>query len=157
MLSDTSYADVLMNRFCARADHHYAFASRGTDRGLLISLLKASAEFTSLADHNLLSCFSSAKRRCFLRALCTILLKPSAATMSGELDAFQTCVMNLLTDIETFAVAASDSEQTGNKHLKHEIQLLIDECLVLINMVGVGVFGALGGLTFRGIPLNIYR
>lgn len=33
MLSDTSYSEVVMNKFCASADYHYAFASRGTDKG----------------------------------------------------------------------------------------------------------------------------
>lgn len=134
MLSDTSYSDVIMNRFCPAADYHYAFASRGTDRGLLMNLLKSSAEFNSLADQNLLSCFSSAKRRCYLKAVCQILLKPSADTIDGELDAFQTCIMNLLTDIETFAIS-SQPDEVNNKYLKHEIQLLVDECLVLINGV----------------------
>ena len=32
MLSDTSYMDVVMNKFCPSADYHYVFASRGTDR-----------------------------------------------------------------------------------------------------------------------------
>ncbi len=81
MLSDTSYADVVLNKFVTIADHHYAFASRGTDKGLLLNLLKASAEFYSLADRNLLSCFSSAKRRCYLKALCQILLKPNEQTV----------------------------------------------------------------------------
>ena len=78
MLSDTSYAEVVIQRFSACADYRYAFASRGLDRGLLINILKASAEFYSLAYRSSLSCFSSAKRRCYLKALCELLLKACA-------------------------------------------------------------------------------
>lgn len=39
--------------------------------------------------------------------------------------------MNLLTDIETFSIS-SQTDTTNNKFLKHEIQLLIDEILILI-------------------------
>lgn len=41
MLSDTSYSSVLTDRFSVYADHLYAFATRGTDRGMLMVLLKA--------------------------------------------------------------------------------------------------------------------
>lgn len=99
-----------------------------------MNILKSSAEFNSIADQNLLSCFSSAKRRCFLKAICQILLKPSYATIQNEIDNFESCIINLLTDIETFSIS-SQTENTNNKHLMHEIQLLIDECLVLINQV----------------------
>jgi len=104
MLSDESYSDVVINRFCQIADFRYAFASRGTDRGLLMNLLKSSAEFYSLAQsNNFLSSFSSAKRRLYLKALTEILLKPSAQTIRLEIESFQNCIMNLLTDIETFS------------------------------------------------------
>lgn len=96
-----------------------------------MNLLKSSAEFNLQADGNLLSCFSSAKRRCYLKAVCQILLKPSYTTINNELENFQNCIMNLLTDIETFLVS-SQNEAINNKFIKHEIQLLIDECIVLI-------------------------
>jgi len=134
MLSDESYSDVVINRFCQIADFRYAFASRGTDRGLLMNLLKSSAEFYSLAQsNNFLSSFSSAKRRLYLKALTEILLKPSAQTIRLEIESFQNCIMNLLTDIETFSISSDDS---NNKSLRHEIQLLIDELLSLISSAG---------------------
>jgi hypothetical protein len=132
MLSDTSYSDVVMQRFCALADYRYAFASRGVDRGLLINILKSSAEFYSLAYRNSLSCFSSAKRRCYLKAICELLLKPTAQTIKADNESFQNCILNLLTDIETFSISASD-DPSGDSNLKHQIQLLIDEFLFLIS------------------------
>ncbi len=96
-----------------------------------MNLLKSSAEFNSLADRNLLSCFSSAKRRCYLKAVCQILLKPSFTTINNEQENFQNCIMNLLTDLETFSIS-SQNDSTSNKFLKHEIKLLIDECIVLV-------------------------
>jgi hypothetical protein len=39
--------------------------------------------------------------------------------------------MNLLTDIETFSMSSPTS--TPTLALKHEIELLIDECLCLVN------------------------
>lgn len=138
MLSDTSYSCVVLDRFCPDADYVYAFASRGTDRGLLMNLLKSAAEFYTLADRNSLSCFSSAKRRCYLKAICHLLLKPTLQTIKTDLDSFQNCIMNLLTDIETFSISAtSTNNQTAvndesNSNLRQEIQLLIDECLALI-------------------------
>lgn len=50
MLSDTAYASVLVDRFSTRADYLYAFASRGTDRGLLMVVLKSAGKFTFLID-----------------------------------------------------------------------------------------------------------
>jgi hypothetical protein len=147
MLSDTSYSDVIMQRFCIVADQRYAFASRGTDRGLLMSLLKSAAEFYSLTERNSLSCFASAKRRAYLRAICEILLKPPAANIKADFDSFQTCIINLLTDIETFAMSAAAAtvatvaslnndelkvSDAANNSIRHEIQLLIDECLNLV-------------------------
>lgn len=45
-------------------------------------------------------------------------------------------MINLLTDIETFSISAAGGNQldddAASLNLKHEIQLLIDECLVLI-------------------------
>jgi hypothetical protein len=147
MLSDTSYSDVVLNRFCQIADYHYAFATRGTDRGLLMNLLKSAGEFYSLTDRNSISCFSSAKRRCYLKAVCHLLLKPSISTIKLDIESFQNCVINLLTDIETFSIsavssaAAEDFQNISNNgndtinslNIKHEIQLLIDECLTLIS------------------------
>lgn len=46
MLSDAAYSSVVIERFCAAADYSYAFASRGTDRGLLMMLLKAAGMLT---------------------------------------------------------------------------------------------------------------
>ena len=132
MLSDTAYADVVLNKFATLADHTYALSSRGTDKGLLLNLFKASAEFYALAERNMLSCFSSAKRRCYLKAICQILLKPTVQTVTKDIETFQSCIMNLLTDIETFSIY-STTEDTSSKCLKHEIQLLIDECLSLIS------------------------
>ena len=111
------------------ADHRPACATRGTHKGLLMNLLKSAAEFYSLVDKNSLSCFSSAKRRCYLKALCELLLKPSAQAIKTDFESFQNCIMNLFTDIETFSVTACDDT---NKSLKHEVQLLIDECLCLV-------------------------
>jgi hypothetical protein len=101
-----------------------------------------------LADRSSLSCFASAKRRCYLKAVCTLLLKPSIQTIRQESELFQHCVINLLTDIETFSISATSTgtpQQSSNiaepiypapgdtqSQLKHEIQLLIDECLVLV-------------------------
>jgi hypothetical protein len=148
MLSDTSYKDVVLNRFCQFADYHYAFATRGTDRGLLMNLLKSSGEFYSLADRNSISCFSSAKRRCYLKAVCHLLLKPSINIIKLDIESFQNCIINLLTDIETFSISAVSSvgvddyhnvcnnstlNNTNNLNIKNEIQLLIDECLSLIS------------------------
>jgi hypothetical protein len=139
MLSDASYSDVVIQRFCQLADYRYAFASRGTDRGLLMNLLKSSAEFYSLADckNNFMSSFSSAKRRLYLKALSEILLKPTAQTIRLEIESFQNCIMNLLTDIETFAISSSSSSSSStlsnNDSLRYEIQLLIDELLYLIS------------------------
>lgn len=50
MLSDTAYSSVVVDRFCAGADYLYAFASRGTDRGLLMIVLKSAGKilFTTL-------------------------------------------------------------------------------------------------------------
>jgi hypothetical protein len=130
MLSDTSYAEVVMQRFTVCADYRYAFASRGLDRGLLINILKASAEFFSIASYrSSLSCFSSAKRRCYLKALCELLLKPSTQTVKTDHDSFQNCILNLLTDIETFSISSDDEAN----NLKHQIQLLLDEFLALIS------------------------
>lgn len=138
MLSDTSYASVVLERFLPTADYRYAFASRGTDRGLLMNLLKSSAEFYSLAERNSLSCFASAKRRCYLKVVCELLLKPSVQSIKTDLESFQNCIMNLLTDIETFSISAvsSNSEEpfiSNSNNLNHEIQLLIDECLSLLS------------------------
>ena len=149
MLSDTSYSDVVLNRFCQVADYHYAFATRGTDRGLLMNLLKSAGEFYSLADRNSISCFASAKRRCYLKAVCYLLLKPSINTIKLDIESFQNCIINLLTDIETFSISAVSpvalenynstsnninfNEATNNINVKHEIQLLIDESLILIS------------------------
>lgn len=41
MLSDTAYSSVVVDRFCTCADYLYAFASRGTDRGLIMVVLKS--------------------------------------------------------------------------------------------------------------------
>lgn len=126
MLSDVSFAEVVTGRFCALADYQYAFASRGTDRGLLINLLKSASEFYSFV--NTMSCFSSAKRRCYLRAICEILLKPSLQIVRADSESFRNCVLNLLTDIESFALSCEDSSVKN-----HEIKLLIDEALILIS------------------------
>jgi hypothetical protein len=148
MLSDTNYSDVIMNRFCSGADYQYAFASRGTERGLLVNILKSAAEFYSFnidtasgQPMKTASCFSSAKRRCFLRALCLLLLKPSTDIIQANYESFQNCIMNLLTDIETFSLSASTNEavpggEANKGELKHEIQLLIDEALCLITVDG---------------------
>ncbi len=50
MLSDNSYASVVLDKFCAHADYRYALASRGTERGLLINLLKSAAEFYTITS-----------------------------------------------------------------------------------------------------------
>lgn len=78
-------------------------------------------------------------------------MKPSLQTIRQEAEAFKQCVINLLTDIETFSISASSTLQSSpgmfadlltsdtSNSLKHEIQLLIDECLVLI----VGAAGSI--------------
>lgn len=141
LLSDTSYSEVVIDRFCqnAQVDYRFVLASRGTERGLLINLLKSAAEFYTVmsADRSSISCFSSVKRRLYLRALCHVLLNDrhvSAQIFRNQADAFQTCVMNLLTDIETFSMSsASSSASSSSSWLKHEIELLIDECLGLVS------------------------
>ncbi|CAF0782953.1 unnamed protein product [Brachionus calyciflorus] len=132
MLSDNSYSSIVMERFLPSADYRYVFASRGTDRGLLMILLKSAAEFYSLAERNSLSCFSSAKRRTYLKVICELLLKPSVQVVKTDLESFQNCIMNLLTDIETFSISAVTENSINSLNLNHEIQLLIDESLCLI-------------------------
>lgn len=93
-----------------------------------------------------------------------LLMKPSLQTIRQEADAFKHCIINLLTDIETFSISVGSSNSSsasaygsggetasaatdaliqavsgGGDSLKHEIQLLIDECLVLI----VGAAGSI--------------
>lgn len=90
-----------------------------------------------------------------------LLMKPSLQTIRQEADAFKHCIINLLTDIETFSISVGSSNSSsafgsetassatdaliqaisggGGSSLKHEIQLLIDECLVLI----VGAAGSI--------------
>lgn len=51
MLSDDAYASVVLDRFCVSADYLYAFASRGTDRGLLMIVLKAAGSILPLHLH----------------------------------------------------------------------------------------------------------
>ncbi len=136
MLSDESYASVLLEKFCPNADYKYAMATRGTERGLLINVLKSAAEFYTIhtLDHQSISCFSSAKRRIYLRSICNLLLKPQVnqQVLKNCVDQFQNCIMNLLTDIETFSMSSMTSN-TSSQYLKHEIELLIDECLCLLN------------------------
>ena len=103
MLSDASYAEVVTQRFAALADHTYALASRGLARGLCVNVLKAAAEFYAPTA---LSCFSSPKRRCYLRAMCELLLKPTLQVVKEDGESFQNCILNLLTDIETLAMSS---------------------------------------------------
>ncbi|RNA18051.1 ectopic P granules 5 -like protein [Brachionus plicatilis] len=131
MLSDNSYSNIVLDRFLPLADYRYAFASRGVEKGLLMMVLKSAAEFYSLVERNSLSCFSSAKRRLYLKTMCELLLKPSAQSVKTDIESFQNCIMNLLTDIETFSISAV-TESINNLNLNHEIQLLVDESLSLI-------------------------
>lgn len=82
-------------------------------------------------------------------------MKPTLQTIRQESEAFKHCIINLLTDIETFSISVvgtnnqpaitDDSSNynaalsNNNLSLTHEIQLLIDECLVLI----VGAAGSI--------------
>ena len=122
----------------------YAFASRGTDRGLLMNVLKSAAEFYAFEDSASSacvsvseagrSCFASVKRRYYLRALCTVLLKPTAHIIQSDLETFHTCVLNLLTDIETLALSSSSSDVHAHTGVAdNEIALLVDECLALLS------------------------
>ena len=138
MLSDNSYSDIVLDRFLPSADYRYAFASRGLEKGLLMMVLKSAAEFYSLAEKNSLSCFSSVKRRLYLKTICELLLKPSVQSVKTDIESFQNCVMNLLTDIETFCISAS-TDSSNKMNLEHEIQLLIDESLSLITRVDTGL------------------
>jgi hypothetical protein len=130
ILSDSTYQPLIIDLFATNADHSYVFASRSTKHGLLLNALKAAAEFDCYTHTEItsLSCFSTNKRRLFIKALCDILLKPGTVTLLNHNEQKQNTIMNLLNDIESFAINAYKQ-----KYLKNEIDQLIDGLLVLVN------------------------
>lgn len=120
LLSDESYSSVILNRFAFKADFNFVFETRGSNRGLLTNIFKAASEWFSNIDS--ISCFSSAKRRLFLKALCKILVNKFDSdrflTQANQL-ALNNFMMNSLNDIEEL------SSKVGNE----EINVIIDELL----------------------------